>query len=98
LRSNSEGYALHSFECECYCWRRFAIHRTIASGKKNGDRPFDITLIGKDIIHRAKTGGKDYGEDCFLPSRIVGVRSNYEVDIFEEVFGDLPTSRQTTFW
>ena len=57
-----------------------------------------ITLIGKDIIHRAKTGGKDYGEDCFLPSRIVGVRSIYEVDIFEEVFRDLPTSRQTTFW
>ena len=71
-----------------------AIHRTIASEKK-----MVITLIGKDIIHRAKTGGKDYGEDCFLPSRIVGVRSNYEVDIFDEVFGDLlPTSRQTTFW
>jgi len=66
--------------------------------EKIGDRPFDITLIGGVIIHRAKTGGKDAGEDCFLPARIMGVRSNYKVDIFEEVFGDLPTSRQTIFW
>lgn len=63
--------------------------------EKIGDKALDVTLMGGIIIHRSKTGGKDAGEDCFLPARIMGVRSNYQVDIFEEVFGDLPTSRQT---
>ena len=62
---------------------------------KIGDRALDVTLLGGVTIHRAKEGGKDAGEDCFLPCRIMGVRSRYKVDIFEEVFGDLPTSRQT---
>mmetsp|Transcript_46354 Transcript_46354/g.68421 ORF Transcript_46354/g.68421 Transcript_46354/m.68421 type:complete len:310 (-) Transcript_46354:152-1081(-) len=56
----------------------------------------EATLVGGVIIHRDKTGAsKDRGEDCFLPTSIVNVKNGVVTDLFDEVFGDLPTPRQT---
>lgn len=55
----------------------------------------DVTLIGGIVIHRAKTGGKDAGEDCFYPVAMTSYRKGVSTDLFEKVFGDLPTPRQT---
>lgn len=60
-----------------------------------GSRSMDVTLMGGIVIHRSKGGGKDAGEDCFLPMTIAGMRDGNVYDIFEEVYGDLPTARQT---
>lgn len=55
----------------------------------------DLTLVGGIVIHRAKTGGKDAGEDCFFPMAMSSVRDGVTTDLFREVFGDLPTPRQS---
>mmetsp|Transcript_2005 Transcript_2005/g.2858 ORF Transcript_2005/g.2858 Transcript_2005/m.2858 type:complete len:283 (-) Transcript_2005:139-987(-) len=55
----------------------------------------DFTLVGGIVIHRVKTGGKDAGEDCFFPVSITSTVDGKVTDIFPEVFGDLPTPRQT---
>jgi len=55
----------------------------------------ELTLVGGIVIHRVKTGGKDAGEDCFFPMAITNVRDGVTTDLFEQVFGDLPTPRQS---
>jgi len=56
----------------------------------------DVTLIGGIVIHRAKEGpAKDTGEDCFFPMAMTSVRNGVTTDLFERVFGDLSTPRQT---
>ena len=63
--------------------------------EKLRDKLSEVTLVGGVVIHRSKSGGKDAGEDCFLPVAITCTRNGITTDIFEEVFGDLPTPRQT---
>jgi len=56
----------------------------------------NVTLIGGIVIHRAKSGtAKDTGEDCFLPMAITSVKDGVTTDLFERVFGDLQTPRQS---
>lgn len=55
----------------------------------------DVTLVGGIVIHRAKSGGKDAGEDCFFPVAITSIRNGVTRDLFEKVFGDLETPRQS---
>jgi len=59
----------------------------------------DVTLIGGIVVHRAKEGNaNDTGEDCFFPMAITSVRNGVTTDLFDRVFGDLPTPRQTVDW
>lgn len=62
----------------------------------------EVCLLGGTRIRRPKTGGKAAGEDYFYPRAITiwkktsgGNTSLMSTDLFDEVFGDLPTPRQT---
>jgi hypothetical protein len=60
----------------------------------------EVCLLGGTLIHRPKTGGKAAGEDYFLPRAITSWKltsdgSLVTMDVFDKVFGDLPTPRQT---
>eukprot|EP00565_Helicotheca_tamesis_P000652 CAMPEP_0185729666 /NCGR_PEP_ID=MMETSP1171-20130828/6891_1 /TAXON_ID=374046 /ORGANISM="Helicotheca tamensis, Strain CCMP826" /LENGTH=283 /DNA_ID=CAMNT_0028398559 /DNA_START=82 /DNA_END=933 /DNA_ORIENTATION=- len=64
--------------------------------KLKGKLSSDVAVIGGIVIHRTKSGGKDAGEDCFLPVSVTYASTDGSVsDLFGEVFGDLPTPRQT---
>lgn len=62
------------------------------------DNNVEITLVGGIVIHRTKSGPrKDTGEDCFYPVAMKSIdsKSGVVTDLFGEVFGDLPTPRQS---
>jgi len=54
----------------------------------------EITLLGGIVINRGHGSGTSGGEDFFQPLLMKTLSANGEVDLYEEVFGDLKTPRR----
>ena len=58
------------------------------------DKISEVTLLGGIVINRGHGERLEGGDDLFQPLLLTTVAKNGETNIYQEVFGDLPTPRQ----